>query len=357
MSNQIYPIGLVSKMKITPGNRVIADTFDDGSTAARLMWPAYTFKRKVEATHATLTDIEFGAIRGLYRLMSGSYDSFWFRDNVTRSGNILCRFTQPTSYVRDGMGYTVTVSLEEVAAILAFPEASDVQTAAGGVYPDIWLDANRQTYYLVNGQPALVTQLWDSAAGLAVAGKSPILANAGNLLYPAQQYNSMLFGYRWTLQTQETIAAGTAKTVFAICSQPSTSTKQVLMMVGGMGTGHGLGICLNASNQYEPFLGGSEVWTGAQSLNSPASTYRSVAVTADASNNVTLYINGASAGTVTTNPFSPQSGPITVGKATDGSLAVPSPGSELTHVLVFPGALTSGQVAAVHALFGYQFGI
>ena len=55
MSDVFYPLSLIAKQVNTRLNAVTADQFEDGTTATRLRWSAYNFKRRFELQHAPLT--------------------------------------------------------------------------------------------------------------------------------------------------------------------------------------------------------------------------------------------------------------------------------------------------------------
>lgn len=136
--------------------------------------------------------------------------------------------------------------------------------------------------------------------------------------------------------------------------------RQVLFSVGPIA--QSLGIALDASNYYTPWVGTSGgSYTNAKFLNSPADTFRSLAVVWPSnSNNVSLYINGVLIGTDSISR-DVLSGPAVLGALSDGSLiSNPANGMvncKIAHVLMFPGALTLAQIKALHNLLGYQYGL
>lgn len=353
MSDVLYPIGALKAVAVSRQDRTLVDAFEDGTTTSRRFWAAQSFKRKVQLQHAPLTLQEFRYLRSFFSQRSGGYDYFWFRDNVNRGGNLKVRFTQPLPEQWDGGARPVAVELAEVGPIRALPEFDEIATAAGSA-PLLWYDANREYYLTHAGTVLNDTSAYDVMLiqhPVWQAGTPPI----GNLLGQYQQYT--FTGAEWA-KTAANLAglsgSQPACTVFAIAKHGTIAARQVLFSVGAMGTSKAVGIEVNASNFYTPFLGGSETWAIAQQSNGTPNTWRSFAVTwAAASNSATFYTNAASIGSES-NTRAYTAGPAALGAAIDGTLKA---SGNVAHALVFAGALTLAQVKAVHNLLGYQYGL
>lgn len=352
MSNVLYPLSLIAKLRSSKFDRTLADEFEDGAVNTRRYWGAQEFKRRISIEHAPLTLAEYRYLRSFYS-QRGRWDSFWLRDNVNRDGNVSVRFASelPTEY--DGRGIRLALLFDEVAPIRALPEWDEVATAAGAT-PLCWYDANREIYYSHAGTAVSESNAYDAMLiqhPTWQAGSLPL----GDSL---SQYQHYAFTNSQWAKTSANLAGLTgsqpACTVFAIAKHGTISSKQVLFSVGAVGAGAGVGIAVSASNAYEPWIGGSETWGTASFSNSPISTWRSFAVTwADSSNSANLYVNGATALTESeTRVFT--AGPAALGAAIDGTLKC---NGNVAHVLVFAAQLTQNQVKAVHNLLGYQYGL
>jgi len=356
MSNVLYPLGLIESIAVEKMDRAIVDDFEDGTTASRRYWAAQNFKRRLQVAHTWLTPTEYRYLRSFFSQRSGQYDSFWFRDNINRAGNVNVRFSGPLREARGSAGaYKVSVQFDEIAPIRALPEWDEVVTAAGAT-PLFWYDANRE-YYLSHAgsvvtDPAVKT--YDSLLAYPApwqAGTPPI----GNTLAQYQHY--AFTGAEWARSAANVSGlTGTqpACTVFAIAKHGTVSAKQVLFGVGAMGAGKAAGIAVSAANYYEPWIGGSESWGTAKFENSAIDTWRSLAVTwAASSNNANLYVNGAAALTESeTRAF--ETGPVALGSAIDGTLKA---SGNVAHAIAFAAALTQTQIKAIHNLLGYQYGL
>lgn len=354
MSDVIYPISLIKAIDAPRYDRVIVDEFEDGSVNSRRFWAAQEFKRRVSVSHGHLTAAEFRYLRSFHAQRSGQYDSFWFRDNLNRGGNIKCRFVGPLPQPWAAGAREIQVALDEVAPIRSLPEWDELATAAGNT-PLLWYDANRELYLSHMGVASYDSAFWDEqarASGAALqAGTMPI----GNVLSQYQHY--AFDGTAWgkTSANVGTLApTQPACTVFAIAKHGTISSKAVLFGVGAMGAGKAVGIAISASNAYEPWIGGSETWGTATFTNSAIDTWRSLAVSwAAASNVANFYVNGAAALTESeTRAYT--AGPLSLGAAIDGTLKTTG---NVAHVLVFAAQLTFAQVKAVHNLLGYQYGL
>jgi hypothetical protein len=354
MSDVMYPISLIREINIERMDRTLSDEFDDGSTNVRRYWDAQEFKRRLTLVHGHLTPQEFRYLRSFNSQREGRYDSFWFRDNIQRGGNMKVRFASPLPAPWSGGARQIQVSLEEVAPIRALPEFDELATAAGAT-PLFWYDANREIYLNHMGTVTMEGSFYDSQAG---ASGAVLQAGTFPLANHLSQYQHYGFdGTAWgktAANLSGLSGSQPACTVFAIAKHGTIASKQVLFGVGTMGAGAAVGIAISASNAYEPWIGGSETWGTATQSNGTNNTWRSLCVTwAAASNTANFYVNGAAALTESeTRSYS--AGPVSLGAAVDGSLKNVG---NVAHCLAFAGQLTFAQVKAVHNLLGYQYGL
>jgi len=350
---EFYPISLIHALQVTPVARVIGDQFEDGSTATRRVWAAQYFKRRFKVQHAPLTLAEWRYLRSFYSARNGTYDSFWFRDNVNRDGNALVRFASDLPHSFSGSARMVQLDLDEVSPVRALPETEEVTTAAGRT-PFVWYDANRELYYLHAGTAYTEADTWDELAAYRAAWQGGTSLSLGGTTAQAQYYQ--FAASQWARSGTVTALTGTqpAVTIFAIARHGTVSSKEVICGIGAMGSGKALGIAVAADNRYEPWIGGSETWTNARTNNSAINTWRSFAVVwAASSNTATLYTNAASVG-ADSNARSLTAGSLTLGSAIDGTLKCTG---HVGQLLVFAGALTLAQIKAVHNLLGIQYGL
>ncbi len=365
MSTAIYPLAGTKEIAITPFNPVQHDQFEAGNSSSHLLWAANNFKRTIKLSHMPLTLSEWKYLRSFYTQRSGGYDSFWWRDNPNRSGNYNVRFAAPVAPSRNTVFTDVDVTLEEIAPIRSLPEFDEVITAAG-TSPFAWYDANQSRQFSHAGTVTTEATLYD-AAGLYTAdfATGSLAATLAGYYADTQQYSRLAFiGSTWAKSPSnvaELVGAQPACTIFAILRQSSTSSKQILVSIGQVGTSAALGLALAADNRYEPWVGGSETWTNARFNNSAVNTWRSVAITwADSSNTATLYVNAASVGADSVTR-SLSAGRLNIGAAPSGSVgANPSNAMahcDMAHLICVPAALTLAQIKAVHNLLGYQYGL
>ncbi len=354
MSDVLYPLGGIASQNVMQIDRVLRDDFEAGNTTTRRLWADKTFKRRFEVAHFPLVFSEYQCLAGFFTLR-GTYDSFWYRDNVNRAGNAKVRFTEPLSKQRGPAVYDLRVVLDETEPIRTLPELNEVFDGVGTA-PALWWDANREIYYEHYRKVYKDSSVWDAALNEnRPAWQGGTALNLASVL--AQWQNFAFDNSEWA-KTASNVSqfAGTqpACTVFAIARHGTIASKQVLCAVGAMGAGNAVGLAINASNQYEPWLGGSETWTNAKFTNVEIHPWRSVAVTWPASsNNASLYVNAALIGS-DANPRNFTAGPATLGAAIDGTLKVTG---DLAHVFFFAAELTLAQVKALHNLFAYQYGM
>ena len=95
MSDVLYPLGPVGSLDVKRFDRTVFDEFEDGSTTARRLWTAKTFKRRFEISHQNLTETEMRKLGAFLAARDGRYDAFWFRDNWNRGGNAKVRLAPP----------------------------------------------------------------------------------------------------------------------------------------------------------------------------------------------------------------------------------------------------------------------
>lgn len=356
MSDVFYPLAGIGKLKTTPINRVIADAFEDGSTSARYLWTAQTFKRQIEVDHGPITIAEFNTLRSFYDLRNGTYDSFWFRDNVTRGGNIKCRFAGPMPEVYDRMTRQLGVQLAEVAPLRRLPEPYEIELAAGTAASAVY-DPQRVVYFQ---HPGLSNFTEATIHDASRASSWPLTFQSGSNALGSilAQYQHFDLGSAWAKTASNfTAISGSqpACTVLAFLKRASGGTgRKGIITLGATGAGNALGIGYNAGS-YEPYLGGSETWSTATQSNASGDTWRSFAVTwASASNTATFYVNAALIGTESeTRNYT--AGPLTLNAEPDGT------DGDTVHkigaVLVFAAELTLAQVKAVHNLFCPHYGL
>ncbi len=384
MSNAFYPLGLIEDLKVERLDRTVIDTFEDGSSSANSIWGPYQFKRRFTVRHAPLSQQEFRYLRSFFGARSGRYDSFWFRDNVHRGGNALVRLASPLPERRGASGYYTGVELvlEEVAPIRIQPDYEDVATASGqGMFGrfHVWLDANRELEYTMTGDTSTglihSTTLKNFARNdssnpaydLSAVHPATIYGKLNDL---TAQYQSLWSHYwpastyrkRWKSSAFNFLSGGftPAVTLFALVKHgTSTSADKVLFGAGTNGAGLAHGIQLGSDNYYRPWLGGSESWTTALFQNSPADTWRSIAITwPEGSSAASLYVNGALVGTET-EARNYVGGYIFLNAAPDDTLLVSAQAfnNAITHSMMWAAELSLAQIKALHNLFAYQYGL
>lgn len=361
MSDVFYPVGLIARQVVTRLNRVTRDEFEDGTTASRLNWSAYNFKRRFEVQHLAMTLAEWRALRSFHAQRSGGYDSFWFRDNVNRGGNAKVRFAAPLPEDANAAALTaLNVTLDEVAPIRALPELDEMTTAAGSA-PYFWGDANRERVWSHQGTTYLdgtgnTHDFSGNSRDLLWVGPTASVA-IGGTTSQYQYYAGDGIGYARRV-SDASLGAQPAVTIFLIARAPTSSTRQVLFAVGNTGTGESLGLEISSSNYFQPATNGtsSGTWTNCKQSNGTADTWRSFAlVAAAASNSITMYTNAASLGadTETRNTYANK---IELMASIIGAAPLLT-GGRVAHALAFNAALSAGQIAAVHNLLGYQYGL
>lgn len=360
MSTETYPLSGIGTLRVTPLNRVVTDEMESGITYSRRLWSAATFRRRFALSHPALTAAELSTLRDFHAARDGGYDSFYFRDNVNRTGQHEVRFEGAPAWAGLADARQTDIALVESAPRRALPSLAELTTAAGTA-PTIAWDANREIAIRHAGAWSYDGDgLWDVATG-AHAGtwQAGTMGFGDSLAEDYQHFRAE--GTRWAKTAGNVGLAGAqpACTLFALVRHSTCSAKQVLFAVGTVGTGASLGIVLAADNRYEPWVGGSETWSTARSNNSAADTWRSVAVVwTGSSNNATLYVNAASVATeAVSRSFT--DGPASLFAASGGTLKSGSglTKADLAHPMMIPAACTLAQVKALHNLLAYQFSL
>jgi hypothetical protein len=353
-----YPIGLVKSVQIERVNRVVADEFEAGNTSTRRLWPAQSFKRRFTIEHAPLNYAEWRCLRAFHAARDGSYDSFWFRDNLDRGGNSNVRFAGNLLHRRDSGLYQVTANLDAIAVERALPELEEVVLAAGATPLFFW-DPQREFYFEHLGATYTDATVYDAASQIYRPAWQSGIVSLTNV--NAATYTSFSFdGARWALTPVNVSLTGAqpAFSMFTIAKFSTVANTQILAVCGTAFQGLGIGV-LN-SNYFGGCVGNGFA-AGLGYLNNPVSTWRSVAVGWTASSNsYELWVNGASIGSDATLTRSWVNGPAALGAHVNGTWIAGT--GALTHakvgpVLTFASTLTLAQVKALHNLFAHQFAL
>lgn len=355
MSSIFYPVSLISDINIRRISRTNMDEFEDGTVNVRRMWADQQFKRRVEFTHSPLTRAEYKYLRSFYTARNGRYDSFWWRDNFNRGGNINVRFGMDLDESRINLSYPIKVALEEVAPSRPLPDAPDIKIATGSS-PLCWYDANREKYYLHAGTAYEESEaLYDAATQnypllITPNPNYPLISN--DIFSQWQSYTLEPGGEFQSAANLTGLATGQpACTLFGIFKHQSNTNNVRLFGTGNHGTAaQGLSFRLHG-NIYKPCVGStSETWTTAVFTNSPVNTWRSFAIVwAASSNTATLYVNAVSIGAESVTRSLVQ-GPVWMGAGVNTY-------ANHAHPMIFGAALTLAQVKALHNLFAHQYGL
>lgn len=361
MSNVLYPVSLVAKSTVTPFNRVIRDEFENGNTSARLAWTSYFFKRRFQIEHAPfITESEYRVLSSFFTQRNGTYDTFWYRDNVNRGGNAKVRFAEPLPWSKEKMVWATNVELEESAALRVMPEVEEITTAAG-VIPKLWWDANRLRYYehptILTGVGYKEETLFDATlngwTGTWQAGTAPTPGD-----YLAQWQYVPFDGTRYARSASVTALSGAKPglTCFFFAKAPTEATlaRMFVMIGGGTGAACAGGWGLSTANQFRLYDGASFVGTG---YTNPVSTWKSYAFALDSgADTYTTWENGANALTGSFTARSVASYEVSFGATFAGAGGVVN-NTAMQHLLLFNSVLTTPQVLAVHNLLKYHVGL
>ena len=352
MSAVFYPLSLIAKLKSSKADRTLQDSFEDGSTSARQLWLPQNFKRKFELTHAPLTPDEFRYLRSFYSAR-GTFDSFWFRDNVNRDGNAQCRFTQPFLPEYVGRGRPLTMQFEEIAPVRALPEQEDILAAAGSS-PVLFWDANRELYYLHAGTAYTPesANTWDTMRAFpGTWSASPMVL--GNTTAQGQGYQ--FDGTRYAKSASIAAMNGkTEATIFCHALAQNDGTNKVAVIYGtSTSSGRCLGLYVTPTGFWYGFIGGG---FGTTNSFSNGAVWRSVALTVSGTT-ASLYSNGSLVGTETLGAsLSLLTDVFTIGALNDGTSPLAA-NSLVGNALLFSSALSGPQIAALHNLFASQQGL
>lgn len=359
MSLERYPIGNMQDVQIEYLDRTVLDEMESGATYARRGWALNSARRKVRVQHSPLSLQEWDYLRAHYRT-HGTWDSFWFRDNTMRTGNIKVRFSRPVSCTqRRSVVYPDPVELIEVAPVRLSPTVFDVQKALllDAKKPLFWFDHNARYISKFYNQFQILPDedfAWDSVG-------NHHLKNYGTFtnFSPEQWEKWYLAGAnhgRSLINLTGLSGTQPAVTLFCFVLADTTTTRGVLFSAGAASTGSALGLSISASNTFEPYLGGSESWTGCVQSNATANIWRSIALVWPlASNTCTMYVNAASVGSGS-NTRSYANGLVSVGANSAGNLLV-TQFATINHVMAFDKALSAADVKTLHNMFAYQFGL
>jgi hypothetical protein len=361
MSDLFYPLSLIQSLQTTKLDRSLTDPFEDGASSARRLWPAKTFRRRLELKHSPLTPQEWTCLDAFHTARDGRYDSFWFRDNVNRKGNFKVRFSETLTQPRDaaltrGLG----LKLDETAATRDLVSVYEIAEAAG-LFPLLWYDANRELYLEHNGQIATDPFVCDSSrSGFYSLPWNTHIEFTG-LLTPYQAYS-----FKGTNQAQgvlpfTSLATGQpACTVFAFVRQTGSYANQVLFSFGSGAAGQ-LGLQWTVDNCYAPWYGTAGLIAPDHGCyNSEGEEWRSIALAWPASsNNYRLGVNGVCTDLTSSVARSYVQAPPNLGCAAGGAYAAnPSHADTenfIGQILVFNVQLTAPQILALHNLLSHQY--
>jgi hypothetical protein len=360
MSSEHYPISLIQGLSVERISRVIADEFEDGTTNSRALWASKTFKRSFKVNHAPMNRGEMRWLNGFYTQRNGPGDSFWFRDNANRRGNASVRFSKAIEENLDRGAFNPVVALDEIAPVRSLPEVYEIFLAANA-QPVWYFDANRSRYFLHMGTEYAEDSVFDEMGRYDASWQvATVIPSA----ITSQWQYWRLFGGSYGksgLPVIELAPGQPAFSLFGFYRHSSSAAKQVICATGAVGAGSALGLVLSAANVYEPWVGGTETWTGSVQSNGTPDVWRSIAVVwAASSNTATMYVNGVSVGTGS-NTRSLVQGPVGFGASPGGTLIMNSSNAlvnaDASHVMGFGAALTLDMVKALHNLFSYQVGL
>ncbi len=361
MSDVLYPLGNIESLDVTLHDRTINDAFEDGSSSARRLWPDKNFKRRFVLKHTALSTSEFRYLRSFFAARSGRYDYFWFRDNVHRSGNAKVRLAEPFRIVKSGSNvYTPQVTLDEVAPIRLLVDQDDFASLTAGS-PFLWYDFNRTRIYLHASLPYGESSIGSEAASTSYFNGGTLVINGSTYLALAgwqdSQYQGYSGGQYLKSSSSDATVLGSPLSIFCIARNLSVASRRVLFSLGEMGAGKALGLALNASNQYEPFLGGSETWINAKYSNA-STAWRSFAIVKELGGLFSLYVNGALVGQDSQTFNGSSAAFLTIGAAPDGTLGVSFNASNgVNHCMAYNLRFTLAHVKELHNLFAYQYGL
>lgn len=360
MSDLIYPLALIGgELQLDKSSRIIRDQFEAGTESRRAMWPDHHFRRRWGFTHTGLTEQEAIVLKEFYGDRNGSYDPFWFRDSVNRTGNHKVRFDENYVPSHSRMNRSMEVRLTETSTRRSLPSIAEVTTAAG-VAPNLFLDPNREAIVTHLGAKYFETTPWDAAS---IAPRGLWYGTGDRFTGLTTAYSHYGFtGSSYALGTPPaglTMASGGA--LFLIARAPTTSTRQIIFGLGTNASRGAIGLHLRPNNSFEPWAGSTDQFPVSLNTNSPANTWRTYLINYNAGGaSGYFYVDsvGVGGGLV----FSPAisfSSPTgwSLGAAPDATMPATA---DIGIAIYFPAALASnGATAAplLHNLFAYQFGL
>lgn len=359
MSDLIYPLALIGgELQLDKTSRIIRDQFEAGTESRRAMWPDHHFRRRWGFTHTGLTEQEAIVLKEFYGDRNGSYDPFWFRDSVNRSGNHKVRFDENYVPSHSRMNRSMEVRLTETSTRRSLPSIAEVTTAAGGVAPTLFFDPNREAIVTHLGAKYFESQPWD-AASIAPRGLWYGTGDRFTGLTTTYSHYSFNGSYAGIGSPPAGLTMSSGAAVFVIARAPSFSSRRIAFGIGNSADYQGIGLMMRPDNLWQPWIGGSLDYSVLHAANSPANTWRSFLICYTSSATVYFYNNTA---LVT---YASVSTPISLASATGWGLGAAPENTSLATAdigvaIYFPANLASnGATAAplLHNLFAAQYGL
>lgn len=354
MSDVIYPVSVLGGLSVEYLDGVLKDEFDSGAVNTRLRFASKYFKRRFRFAHGPLTYNEWKYIRQFYAQRNGSYDSFYFRDNVNRLGNAKVRFAGGFVPEWASGRRGLQIILEETTPLRILPDYEEMATAAG-TSPLFWYDANRELYYKnagteVNGESDYgYFDVMGAYRATLQSGYGMNIADGG-----AAQYQSYATGtFKSIARASLTGLTALPYTLFCLKTDAHFPFGQLTWLAFGSGGGDGFGLHTDASGNTYVGTPGSASVIGSLTTSVTSGQWASFAVVAQ-STGVELYKNAASVASHSAS-YSFTSGYASV--FCDPAYAHLALGGNLNHMMIFPAALSLAQIKAVHNLIGYQYGL
>jgi hypothetical protein len=352
MSNEFYPIGLLKSVRPQQMARVERDVFENGATSSALRWPRNYFKSQFRVQHAPLTPLEAEALYNFYNRMNGGYDSFWFRDNLDRTGNYQMRFESEWSPERVANLRNVTCDMEQVAPRKALLSPADIPAIipAYGT-PQLMIDANRQFWYQHLGAAISEPLLYETTRTYPVN----LTYNLGTTMF--QQWQEITLGGYGQSSSGWTNPFGANFTLIMVRIGAASTPFQVVLCLGtdgGAETCFGIGEQTGKVGAYR----GNAVLVGPNSKVTQASGVQSIAFTfinnGAGAYQVKGYGNAALVGTDTTANLAMTAGPVTVGANSAGANVSAAAFGLLLHI---PFGLDANGVKFVHNALAPMWGL
>jgi hypothetical protein len=358
MSDLIYPLALIGgELQLDKSTRINRDQFEAGTESRRAMWPDHHFRRRWGFTHTGLTEQEAIVLKEFYGDRNGAYDSFWFRDSVNRSGNHKVRFDDNYAPIHVRMNRSMEVRLTETSTRRSLPSIAEV-TAAAGVAPSLFLDANREAIVTHLGSKYFETTPWDAAS---IAPRGLWYGTGDRFTGLTTAYSHYGFtGSSYALGTPPAgLTLGSGGALFVIARAPTFSSRQIAFSLGKNSAYEAIGLVMHPDNRFEPWNGNTTQYGSAFYINSAANTWRTFLINyASGGGACYFYVNGAFTGYGTNTA-------ISLAAPTGWSLGAAPDASQPATVdigcaIYLPSALASnGATAAplLHNLFAAQYGL